>query len=128
MQDLVPLLNYDLVIGVAGGLDLPGGTIESPAALKDIEPLAREVFEAGRVRKAQQMAHGEDHLAEAEGVGGMNIALHDLIVHQAVDDVGAFPLGRAENGGVPQQVALVAEGVGGHALFLAEIFERVVGI
>src|SRR5271165_6834194 len=49
-------------------------------------------------------------------------------MHQAVDDIGAFPLGRAEGGGIPQQVTFVAEGVGGHALLLAEIFERVVGI
>jgi len=26
-QDLVPLLNHNLVIGIAGGLDLPGGTV-----------------------------------------------------------------------------------------------------
>ena len=26
-QDLVPLLNHNLVIGVASGLDLPGGTV-----------------------------------------------------------------------------------------------------
>ncbi len=74
------------------------------------------------------MAHGEDQLAEAEGIGRMNIALHHLVVHQPVDDVGAFPLGRAEHGGVPQQVALVTEGVGGYALIFAEIFERVVGV
>ena len=49
-------------------------------------------------------------------------------MHQAVDDIGAFPLGRAEDDGVPQQVTFVAEGVGGHTLLLAEIFERVVGI
>jgi hypothetical protein len=63
--------------------------------LENIEPLAREVFKAGRVGKAQQMAHGEDHLAEAEGVGRMNIAFDDLVVHQPVDDIGAFPLGCA---------------------------------
>ena len=74
------------------------------------------------------MADGEDQFAETEGIGGVNIALHDLVVHQPVDQVGAFPLGRAEDGGVSQQVTFVAEGVGGHTLLLAEIFERVVGI
>ena len=58
----------------------------------------------------------------------MDIALHHLVVHQAVDDISAFPLGRAEHGGIPQQIALVAEGIGGHALTLAEILERVVGV
>jgi len=56
------------------------------------------------------------------------VYVDDLVMHQAVDDIGAFPLGRAEDGGVPQQVTFVAEGVGGHNLLLAEIFERVVGI
>jgi len=83
-----------------------------------IKPLALEIFEARRVGKAQQVAHGEDQLAEAEGIGRMNIALHHLVVYQPVDDVGAFPLGGAEHGGVPQQVALVTEGVGGYALNL----------
>jgi len=26
-QDLVPPLNHNLVIGIAGGFDLPGGTV-----------------------------------------------------------------------------------------------------
>jgi len=58
-------------------------------------------------------------------VGSCHLA---TVMHQAVDDIGAFPLGRAEDSGVPQQVTFVAEGVGGHTLLLAEIFERVVGI
>ena len=56
------------------------------------------------------MAHGEDQLAEAEGIGRMNIALNPLVLHQPVHDVGAFPLGRAEHGGVPQQFRLFLEG------------------
>jgi hypothetical protein len=36
------------------------------------------------VGKAQLVAHGEDQLAEAEGIGRMNIALHHLVVHQPV--------------------------------------------
>ena len=127
-QDLIPLLNHDLVIGVASGLDLPGGAIYALAVPENIEPLAREVFEAGSIGEAQQMADGEDQFAETEGIGGVNTALHDLVMDQAVDDIGAFPLGRAEDGGVSQQVTFVAEGVGGHTLLLAEIFERVVGI
>ena len=48
-QDLIPLLNHNLVIGVAGGLDLPGGAVYPLAVPEDIDPLAREVFEAGSV-------------------------------------------------------------------------------
>src|SRR5215831_235684 len=43
----IPLLNHNLVIGVASGLDLPGGAVYSLAVPEDIEPLAQEVFEAG---------------------------------------------------------------------------------
>jgi hypothetical protein len=78
--------------------------------------------------RAQQMAYRENQFVKAEGVGGMNVAHHGFVVHRPVDDVGAFPPGRAEDGRLPQQVTPVAEGVGGHALFFAEIFVRVVGI
>ena len=122
------LLDGTLVIDITGGLDLPGRTLYAPAAFGDIESLTLEVFEARGVRKAQQMAHAKGQFAEAKGVGRMDIALDDLVVHQPVDDVGTPPLGRAKDGGVPQQVALVAEGIDAHALALAEIFVRVVGV
>jgi hypothetical protein len=46
-QDLIPLLNHNLVIGVASGIDLPGGAVYPLAVPEDMEPLAREVFERG---------------------------------------------------------------------------------
>src|ERR1700674_2507061 len=55
-QDFVPLLNHNLVIRIASGLDLPGGTVYPLAVPENIEPLALEVLEAGRVGKSQQMA------------------------------------------------------------------------
>ena len=74
------------------------------------------------------MAYAKDQFTKAEGVGRMNIALDDLVVHQPVDDVGALPIRRAKDRGVPQQVALVPECVDAHALALAEVFVRVVGV
>jgi hypothetical protein len=47
-QDFVPLLNHNLVIRIASGLDLPGGTVYPLAVPENIEPLALEVLEAGR--------------------------------------------------------------------------------
>jgi len=47
------------------------------------------------------MAHREDQFAEAESIGGMNVALDDFVVQQPVDDIGALPLGRAEDGRIP---------------------------
>ncbi len=74
------------------------------------------------------MAHAKDQFTKAEGIGRMNIALDDLVVRQPVDDVSALPIRRAKDGGVPQQVALVPEGVDADALALAEVFVRVVGV
>src|SRR5450631_496808 len=74
------------------------------------------------------MAHAKDQFTKAEGVGRMNIALDDLVVHQPVDDVSALPIRRAKDSGVPQQVALVPEGVDADALALAEVLVRVVGV
>jgi len=74
------------------------------------------------------MAHAKDQFTKAEGVGRMNIALDDLVVHQPVDDVGALPIRRAKDRGVPQQVAFVPEGVDAHALSLAEVLIRIVGV
>ena len=65
-QDLIPLLNHNLIIGVASGLDLPGGAVYPLAVPENIEPLAWKVFEAGSVGEAQQMADGEDQFAETE--------------------------------------------------------------
>src|ERR1700686_5483617 len=58
-QDLISLLNHNLVIGVASGLDLPGGAVYPLAVPEDIEPLPRDVFEAGSVGEAQQMAEAK---------------------------------------------------------------------
>src|SRR6266576_975301 len=43
-QDFVPLLNHNLVIRIASGLDLPGGTVYRLAVPENIEPLALEVL------------------------------------------------------------------------------------
>src|ERR1700730_14879898 len=40
-QDLIPLLNHNLVIGVASGLDLPGGAVYPLAVPEDIGQLAK---------------------------------------------------------------------------------------
>jgi hypothetical protein len=70
-QDLIPLLNHNLVIGVASGLDLPGGAVYPLAVPEDMEPLAREVFEAGSVGEAQQMADGSTPLSAPNSAGGV---------------------------------------------------------
>ena len=69
------------------------------------------------------MGHGKDDLAVTVSVGRMDIALHNIIVHQAVNDIGTLALGSTDNRGMPEQIALINESVDTHALTLAKIFE-----
>src|SRR5271165_2995009 len=43
-QDFVPLLNHNLLIRIASGLDLPGGTVYPLAVPENIESLALELL------------------------------------------------------------------------------------
>src|SRR6266851_4301600 len=122
------MLGNEVAIHITGGPNLPSRTVHTLTTLEDIEPLSLEVLEARRVGKSQQMANAKNQFAKAKSVGRMNIALHDLVVHQPIDDIGAFPIRRTEDHGMPQQVPLISKGVDAHALAFAEIFVRVVGV
>jgi hypothetical protein len=55
----------------------------------------------------------------------VKVTLHHLVVHQAIDDVGSFLLGGADDRGMEEEVPLIEEGVGTGALALAEALEIV---
>ena len=42
-------------------------------------------------------------------IGRVDVAFHNVVVHQAVDDVGGFPFGGSDDGGVEQEMPLVDE-------------------
>src|SRR5450631_2209397 len=106
-----------------------GGVLIAPVPTpEDIESLTFEVLETGRVGDAQQMAGAKDGFAVAKRIGGMNVAFDHLIVHQAIDHVGALAIRCAEHQRVPKRIAFVAKGVDADALFLANVFEGVVGV
>jgi hypothetical protein len=48
------------------------------------ESLTFEVLETGRVGDAHQMAGAKDGFAVAERIGGMNVALDYVVVHQTI--------------------------------------------
>ncbi len=56
----------------------------------------------------------------------MNIAFDDIIMHQAVDDIGAFTVGGTDNNRMPEQVPLVDKAIDAHPLDFAKIFEGMV--
>jgi hypothetical protein len=43
------------------------------------------------------MTGGKYRLTIAKGVGGMDVTLDDIVVHQAVDNIGAFSVTRAKD-------------------------------
>ncbi len=98
------------------------------ATPEDIASLPLEVLEPRRVGDANQIAGGKDRLAVAKRIGGMDVAFDHVVVQQAIDHIGALAIRSAEYEGVPEQIALVAKGVDADALFLAEVFEGVVGV
>ena len=73
--------------------------------------------------------HGrEDGLGVPVGVRRMDVALDDIVVHQAIYDVGAFAFSGTDDDGMEQEVAFVDEAVDADALTLSEVFEGVVRV
>src|SRR6201987_3240021 len=73
------------------------------------------------------MGDRENSLGKTMRVGGVYIAFDHVITHEAIDDICALAFCRAEHQGMPEQVALIDEGVGADALTFAKIFEGMVG-
>ena len=88
-------------IAIACGFDLPSGAIVLLTVFKNIKPLTFEILETWRVGEAQQVAGGKYRLTISKGIGGMDVTLDDIVVHQAVDNVGALSIGRAKDQRVP---------------------------
>ena len=74
------------------------------------------------------MHHPKDNFTIAMRVGGMDVALDDVVVHQPIDHIGTLALGGAEDQRMPQQITLIDECVSADALALAEVLKRVIGI
>jgi hypothetical protein len=126
-QDVVPVPLDQVDIDVAYRLDLPLRTVDCTASVEQVELLAFEVLDAGRVGESEQMSRAEDHLAVTMCIGRMDITLDDIVVHEPIDHIGTFTLAGAEHGGMKEEVAFIDEAVDRDPLFLAEVLERVVG-
>ena len=61
-------------------------------------------------------------------VGGVDVAFDHVVTHEAINDICALAFRRAENQGMPEQVALIDEGESADPLAFAKIFEGMVGI
>ena len=74
------------------------------------------------------MHDAEDDLAVAMRISRVDVAFHNVVVHQAVNDVGGFPFGRADDVSRPIKLTFVEEAVGRDSLFLSEILVRIIRI
>src|SRR5260370_16385326 len=90
--------------------------IPAPSALEGVKPLAFEVLDSGCIREPQQMHGPKNHLTIAVSVGRMDVAFHHIVVHKAVDHVGALPLGGTDDCQANQQVPPVYKAVYSHTL------------
>ena len=58
----------------------------------------------------------------------MDIAFDYIVVHEAIDYIGAFPLGGAYYDRIPKKTAFIDEAINTYPLAFPEIFERIIGI
>lgn len=121
-QDIIPTFFDNLAVDIFVRPDVPVLVNSFFARFEDIEHLLFQVFDARRVGKTEQMRGGKNRFAVAVGIGGMDIAFDDIVIHQPVDHIGAFALCGAEHKGMPEQIALIDKSVGAHAQAFAKIF------
>jgi hypothetical protein len=70
----------------------------------------------------------QDGFTIALRIGRVDVALDDLVAHEAISHIRRFPFSRAGDGVMPQEVPFVGNRIGADALVFAEVFERVVGV
>jgi len=68
---------------------------------EDVQGLFADALDAWGKGEPQQMGQAEDSLGVAVSVGGMDITFHDVIVHEPIDDIGAFAIRHADHQGMP---------------------------
>ena len=123
-QHNVPVLADQGVVARPVGLDAPA-FVRPALRLEDLEGLAADALDARCEGEAQQVRDAEHGLGIPVTNGGMDVAPDHVIVHQSVDQVGAFTVGAALIiSECHWRMAVVDEGVGADALSLAEILER----
>src|SRR5258708_34927498 len=101
------LAKQTAMLSGAGAMKPPKGTSLAAAANASIVSFAKalavelapvrvnclmafEVLDPGCIREPQQMHGPKNHLTIPVSVGGMDVAFHYIVVHKAVDHVGAL--------------------------------------
>ena len=110
-QDVVPGGDDRVLIHELLGFYHPARAVGAPARPKRIEILLFQVLDAGGETASQQVGDREDGLGKAMRVGGVDVAFDHVVTHEAINDICALAFRRAENQGMPEQVALIDEGV-----------------
>ena len=104
-ENIVPVVFNELGVDIARGGDFELCAIPAPSALEGVKPLAFEILDSGCIREPQQMHGPKNHLTMAVGVGRMDVAFHHIVVHKAINHVGALPLGGTDDCRVKQHAS-----------------------
>ena len=74
------------------------------------------------------MRGGKNRFAVTMRICGMDVAFDHIIVHEAVNEIGTFPLWCAKHKRVPEKIAFINECIGRYALPFPKIFKGIIGI
>ena len=69
------------------------------------------------------MGEAENRFGVAVGIGRMDVTFDDIITHQAINDIGTFPVGGTDHQRMPQKMTFIYKSVSTHALTLPKILE-----
>ena len=90
---------------------------------KYIEGLLPYALDTRGEGKTQQVGYPEDGFSVTVAVGGMDVAFDDIVAHEAINNIGALTISRADHQRMPENVAFIDERIGADTLALAEILE-----
>jgi hypothetical protein len=110
-----------LSINIPGGVYFPFRVLAP--IFESVDPLSFKVLDSWCVGKPQQVRGAKNGLAITMGVRLMDIAFDDIVVHEAIDYIGAFPLGGAYHDRIPKQTAFIDEAINTYPLAFTKIFK-----
>ena len=108
-QEVIPVFQNHRFIDCFIWRDSPGFSV-LVSGLERIERLLSNPFDPWGKRKPQHVGQAKDGFCVTVGIGGMDITFDNVIVHQPVDYIGTFAVGRTDHQRMPEEVAFIDKG------------------
>jgi hypothetical protein len=96
-EHLVPLRFNEGLFDIPIGEELVALLFVFTSFAKPIQLLVCERLNPWGKGKPQEMERTKDNFAIAVGIRGVNVAFDDVVVHEAIDDIGGFASGRTHH-------------------------------